>query len=83
MTRFGQGPSKEPFKEQIHSNFVSFILHLNENDPNVKKSCKFTLRQVGPLMQSDSINELFQKALIDDVPLHYGEFINDLSKILV
>ncbi len=83
LSRFGRGPSKEPFIEQIHSNFVSFILHLNENDLNVKKSCKYTLRQNGPLMNSDSINELFQKALIDDVPLHYGEFINNLSKILV
>lgn len=58
-------------------------MHLNENDQIVKKSCKYTLRQVGPLLNSDAINDLFQKALIDDVPLHYGEFINNLSKILV
>jgi len=83
LARFGQGPSKEPFKEQIHSNFCSFILHLNENDATVKKSCKFTLRQVCPLLYSASLNELFHKALIDDVPLHYGEFINNMSKVLI
>lgn len=58
-------------------------MHLNENDQTVKKACKFTLRQVGPLIKSESVNDLFQKALIDDVPLHYGEFINNLSKVLV
>ncbi len=83
MARFGSGPSRDPFVEQIHSNFVSFILHLNENDNNVKKSCKYTLKQIGPLLESKQLDDLFQKALIDDVALHYGEFINNLSKILV
>lgn len=83
MARFGQGPSKEPYLEQIHSNFVSFILHLNDQDNNVKKSCKYVLKQVGPLIRSNNINELFQTHLIEDKSLHYGEFINDLSKLLV
>jgi hypothetical protein len=69
--------------EQIHSNFVSFILHLNELDESVKKSCKYVLKQVGPLIQSKSVNELFQNCLIDNKSLHFGEFINDLSKLLV
>ncbi|CAF0812872.1 unnamed protein product [Brachionus calyciflorus] len=83
LARFGQGPSKDPYLEQIHSNFVSFILHLNEQEEKVKKSCKFVLKQVGPLIQSNSINELFQNSLQDNKSLHYGEFINDLSKLLV
>lgn len=83
LARFGQGPSKEPYLEQIHSSFVSFILHLNELDENVKKACKFVLRQVGPLIKSDSINDLFQSSLLDNKSLHYGEFINDLSKLIV
>jgi hypothetical protein len=83
LARFGLGPSKEPYLEQIHSNFVSFILHLNEQDDQVKKACKNVLRQVGPLMESNAINELFQASLVDAKLLHYGEFINDLSKLLV
>lgn len=83
LARFGQGPSKEPYLEQIHSNFVSFILHLNEQNDKVKKACKYVLRQVGPLFQSSSVNDLFQTSLIDTKLLHYGEFINDLSKLLV
>lgn len=70
--------------EQIHSNFVSFILHLNETDNNVKKACKSVLRSVGPLIESNLINDLFQTTLIENKPsFHYGEFINDMSKLLV
>lgn len=83
LARFGEGPSKEPFMEQIHSNFVSFILHLNEEDEEVRASCKSVLKQVGPLVESSSLNELFQAALLEQKQLHYGEFINDLSKLLV
>jgi maestro heat-like repeat-containing protein family member 1 len=83
LARFGSGPSKDPYLEQIHSNFVSFILHLNEQDERVRKGCKSVLKKVGPLLQSSSVNDLFQNILRDDVPLHYGEFINDLSKLIV
>lgn len=83
LARFGQGPSKDPYLEQIHSNFVSFILHLNEQNDEVKRSCKNVLKHVGPLMESNLVNELFQASLVDGKSLHYGEFINDLSKLLV
>lgn len=83
LARFGSGPSKDPYMEQIHSNFVSFILHLNEEDESVKKACKLVLKKSGQLIQSDQINELFQTCLLEKKHLHYGEFINDLSKLLV
>ena len=83
LARFGSGPSKDPYMEQIHSNFVSFILHLNEEDEMVKKSCKLVLKKSGQLIQSELINELFQRCLLEKKQLHYGEFINDLSKLLV
>jgi dimeric dUTPase (all-alpha-NTP-PPase superfamily) len=37
LSEFGDGPSKQPFLEQIHSNFVSLLLHLNDPDVEVKK----------------------------------------------
>lgn len=83
LARFGKGPSKDPYMEQIHSNFVSFVLHLNEQDDRVKKACKYALKQVGPLIESSSVNDLFQSTLIETRSLHYGEFINDLAKLLV
>jgi hypothetical protein len=83
LARFGEGPSKDPYMEQIHSNFVSFILHLDEVDASVKRSCKSVLKEVGPLIQSKAVNELFQTCLMEEKQLHYGEFVNDLSKLLV
>ena len=83
LARFGKGPSKDPYMEQIHSNFVSFILHLNESDENVIKACKSVLRSVGPLIESNQVNDLFQTGLIDNKSsFHYGEFLNDLAKLL-
>lgn len=70
--------------EQVHSNFVGFVLHLNEADPKVKLACRRVLRQVGPLMDSKNIEKMFEEALPENkTSLHYGEFINDLAKILV
>lgn len=83
LSAFGDGPSKQPFLEQIHSNFVSLLLHLNDPDDEVKKACKFSLRKVGGLLGSEPINTMFQKLLLDDATLHYGEFMNDLSKLII
>ena len=47
------------------------------------QSCKYSLRLLGPLIGSDNINNMFQKVLLDDATLHYGEFMNDLSKVIV
>ncbi|XP_052229832.1 maestro heat-like repeat-containing protein family member 1 isoform X3 [Dreissena polymorpha] len=83
LSAFGDGPSKLPFLEQIHSNFVSLLLHLNDPDNDVKKACKSALKQVGTLIGSDSINKMFQKFLLEESNLHYGEFMNDLSKLII
>ena len=40
LSRFGDGPSKAPFLEQIHSNLVSLLLHLNDPEVEVKKVSK-------------------------------------------
>ena len=47
------------------------------------QACKFTLRLVGALIGSEAVNSMFQKLLLDDAKLHYGEFMNDLSKLIV
>ena len=35
LSRFGNGPSEGPFLEQIQTNFVTLLLHLDEADPVV------------------------------------------------
>ena len=47
------------------------------------QACKFSLRLLGPLMESEKINNKFQKHLLEDANLIYGEFLNDLAKLIV
>lgn len=41
------------------------------------------MRVCAPVVGSDQITAMFQNHLHDDKSLHYGEFINDLTKYLV
>lgn len=47
LSRFGDGPSKAPFLEQVHTNLISVLLHLNEEDEvtKVNYSCFFQLQE--------------------------------------
>ncbi|XP_067055526.1 maestro heat-like repeat-containing protein family member 1 [Acropora muricata] len=82
LSRFGDGPSKAPFLEQVHTNLVSVLLHLNE-EIDVTKACKSCLRSIAPLMGSEQVNQMFQKHLLEEGHLHYGEFMNDLSRLII
>ncbi|XP_067937977.1 maestro heat-like repeat-containing protein family member 1 [Watersipora subatra] len=83
LAKFGNGPSAKPFLEQIHNNLTVLLLHLNDHEEEVVLACKHSLKMVGPLLNSDGVNEMFQKYLLESAQLHYGEFLNDLCKILV
>jgi maestro heat-like repeat-containing protein family member 1 len=37
LATFGAGSCKEQFLEQIHTNFVSLLLHLNDSENQVKQ----------------------------------------------
>uniref|UniRef100_A0A8C7X9D7 Maestro heat-like repeat family member 1 n=1 Tax=Oryzias sinensis TaxID=183150 RepID=A0A8C7X9D7_9TELE len=81
LSKFGSG---EPvFKDQIHNVLVSLLLHLVDPDPQVVKACKFAMRVCAPVVGSEQITAMFQNHLHDDKSLHYGEFINDLTKYLI
>lgn len=83
LSKFGDGPSKAPFLEQVHANMVSLLLHLNEADQEVKKACKSALKMLGPLLGSEKTNLMFQQHLREDSSLLYGDFMNDLCKLLI
>ncbi|XP_056141693.1 maestro heat-like repeat-containing protein family member 1 [Lampris incognitus] len=81
LSKFGSG---EPvFKDQIHNVLVSLLLHLVDPNPQVVKACKYSMRVCAPVVGSDQITAMFQNHLLDDKGLHYGEFINDLTKYLI
>ena len=50
LSRFGNGPSEQPFLEQIQTNFVTLLVHLNESDPVVIMVIRtlITLERVRP-----------------------------------
>ncbi|KAG1682946.1 Maestro heat-like repeat-containing protein family member 1 [Nymphon striatum] len=83
LSKVASGQSKGPFVEQIHNNFVSLLLHLNDSEEVVAKACKCTLKVLGPLMDAPNINNMFQKHLLEDGVLRYTDFINDLSKEII
>lgn len=47
------------------------------------QACKYAMRVCAPVVGSDQITAMFQNHLHEDKSLHYGEFINDLTKYLV
>ncbi|XP_006635903.2 maestro heat-like repeat-containing protein family member 1 isoform X1 [Lepisosteus oculatus] len=81
LSKFGAG---EPvFKDQLHNVLVSLLLHLNDPSPEVVKACKFAMRVCAPVVGSEQITAMFQNHLHEDKGLHYGEFINDLTKYII
>lgn len=72
LSRFGDGPSLVPFAEQIHANMVSIILHLNDDEETVRDACKYALRLLGPLLESEPVNSILQLTLQEGKRLHYG-----------
>uniref|UniRef100_A0A1A7Y7U0 Maestro heat-like repeat family member 1 n=3 Tax=Iconisemion striatum TaxID=60296 RepID=A0A1A7Y7U0_9TELE len=81
LSKFGSG--EQVFKDQIHNVLVSLLLHLVDPNPHVVKACKFAMRMCAPVVGSEQITAMFQNHLHDDKSLHYGEFINDLTKYLI
>jgi len=82
LSAFGEGPSKEPFLEQIHTNLVSILLHLNDKDADVKQACKKALKRLSSLLSAEVVHNILQNHL-GSGSLHYGEFINFLSKAII
>ncbi|XP_034409167.1 maestro heat-like repeat-containing protein family member 1 isoform X2 [Cyclopterus lumpus] len=81
LSKFGSGEAV--FKDQIHNVLVSLLLHLVDPSPEVVKACKYSMRVCAPVVGSEQITAMFQNHLHDEKSLHYGEFINDLTKYLI
>ncbi|XP_007552540.1 maestro heat-like repeat-containing protein family member 1 isoform X2 [Poecilia formosa] len=81
LSKFGSG--EQVFKDQIHNVLVSLLLHLVDPNAQVVKACKYAMRVCAPVVGSEQITAMFQNHLHEDKSLHYGEFINDLTKYLI
>ncbi|XP_061572342.1 maestro heat-like repeat-containing protein family member 1 [Cololabis saira] len=81
LSKFGSG--EQVFKDQIHNVLVSLLMHLVDPNAQVVKACKYAMRVCAPVVGSEQVTAMFQNHLHDDKSLHYGEFINDLTKYLI
>nr|XP_023029049.1 maestro heat-like repeat-containing protein family member 1 [Leptinotarsa decemlineata] len=72
----------EAFREQIHGNLITLMLHLCDPDIHVVKACKYTLRRIGPYLESPRVNSMIQEHLIDEANLHFTDFIRDFIKVM-
>jgi len=86
LARFGHGISKDAIYEQIHNNLPCVIVHLNDDNADVKKSFRRALAAIGPLMHSPDIDAILsQKHIfsVDNEP-DYSDFVHmHLSKALI
>eukprot|EP00056_Hartaetosiga_gracilis_P010973 m.164139 g.164139 ORF g.164139 m.164139 type:complete len:1643 (-) comp13422_c0_seq2:1128-6056(-) len=82
LSQFGDGPSRIPFLEQIHSNMVSLILHRCESDQTVCSAVGAAFVNLAPLLGSEDLSKLLQDTK-DMKSFHYGEFLNNITKVLI
>eukprot|EP01117_Protostelium_nocturnum_P011732 TRINITY_DN4276_c0_g1_i1.p1 TRINITY_DN4276_c0_g1~~TRINITY_DN4276_c0_g1_i1.p1 ORF type:complete len:1650 (+),score=410.28 TRINITY_DN4276_c0_g1_i1:183-5132(+) len=83
LHKFGDGAAAEAFYDQLHSNLPAIVLHLNDPNDQVRKSCKEAFRILAPLYRSPPMQEYLESSLQEGKYFQYNEFLNDLSKILV
>ena len=84
LHRFGKGMAADAFYDQIHNNLPCLLVHTEDSSQKVRQSCKVALKNLAPLFRSKDMHELLTSPVMDpDRYLQYGEFLNDITKILV
>ncbi|KAI1730707.1 maestro heat-like repeat-containing protein family member 2A [Ditylenchus destructor] len=73
----------ENFRESLHANIISVLLHLNDTDEAVQQKCSHVLCSTSRLLNSEHAVVLMQQHLVDNKPVaNYSVFIKDFSLIL-
>nr|CDJ91151.1 HEAT domain containing protein [Haemonchus contortus] len=77
------GGENEEFTSHLHANIVALLLHLNDEDEEVRKACSRTLNQVHPLLNVGTFSSLIQREMKDGrLPASYTAVQKDLASIL-
>ncbi|VDM94933.1 unnamed protein product [Thelazia callipaeda] len=73
----------EAFREHLLTNVVSIVLHLNDEEDQVKQMCARCLVSVSSLLHSDSLASLIHREFKDDEKCrNYRQFLKEFSAIL-
>jgi len=83
LHRFGNDVGAQIFFEQIHSNFTTLFLHVNDPNEDVRKACKLALKNFAPLMQAENLVKFFNEIFDESRELNYDNFLNQLSIHLI
>uniref|UniRef100_A0A7N0TTV8 SGR6 n=2 Tax=Kalanchoe fedtschenkoi TaxID=63787 RepID=A0A7N0TTV8_KALFE len=83
LSDFGVLANREAFIEQAHSTFPRLILHLHDDDFNVRNACRSTLRRITPLLELEGVSALFNMHCFNsDHRSDYEDFVRDLTRQL-
>uniref|UniRef100_A0AC35UAG3 DUF2428 domain-containing protein n=1 Tax=Rhabditophanes sp. KR3021 TaxID=114890 RepID=A0AC35UAG3_9BILA len=73
----------DTFIDALHSNIVSVILHLNDEDELVRKKCVMVLKKTSCLFTAPAMTNLIESTFkYDEVPKNYTTFIKDFAMVL-
>ncbi|KAI4464663.1 maestro-related heat domain-containing [Holotrichia oblita] len=72
----------DAFQEQVNGNLITLLLHLSDEDPEVIKACKYSMRKVGQFLDCPPVNAMIQEHLIEEAVLHFAQFVIDFIKIM-
>ncbi|XP_074563912.1 protein SHOOT GRAVITROPISM 6-like isoform X2 [Curcuma longa] len=83
LSKYAKGSQHQTFLEQVHATIPRLILHLHDDDLNVRQACRITLRQLAPLIEVEGFSNLFHKQVFSsDRRSDYEDFIRDLSRLV-
>jgi hypothetical protein len=75
---------RDIFKQNIHENIVSILLHLNDEEDLVKENCARALTQIAPLFSLDTFSTTISHSLVSKKPPgSYPTFLKEIGMILV
>jgi len=86
LARYGRGKNKDAIYDQIHTNLPAIIVHINDENDEVKKSFRKTLAVVAPLLNDAGIDHILaQKHIFQvDNETDYTDFLHmHMSKALI
>ncbi|CAD5206176.1 unnamed protein product [Bursaphelenchus okinawaensis] len=75
--------SSDLFRESLHSNLVSIVLHLNDESLIVSQCCAYALTSLADIFTAPQTVTLIQSSIHDsEPPANYISFLEDFSTIL-
>ncbi|KHJ86762.1 HEAT repeat protein [Oesophagostomum dentatum] len=73
----------EEFMAHLHANIVAILLHLNDEDEDVRKACSMALNRIHPLFSVGTFSSVIEREMKDGrLPGSYFGVQRDLASIL-